>query len=273
MHSRFILFVSALLSLSPVVCFSQDEPVPIKDNSFLIEEAYNQEPGVVQHIVTAQHFRAPEQTWDLAFTQEVPGFGIRHQLSWTVPFKSIDRRDQLGIGDVAVHNRFQLLDGSSGVAFAPRVSVYLPSGDEYSRGEGVLSWQASLPVSVELSSVIVMHLNAGTTLVLNRRILDQTDTHLYFKHNLNSFNFGGSLVWLLHENVNVLLEALHSENEEIISVSTTETFGESIINPGIRVALNTSAGQFVPGLAIPIRIGDKRNDVGVFGYFSFEHSL
>ena len=38
------------LLVSPLA--AQDAPgeAPISDNSFLIEEAYNQEPGVVQHI-------------------------------------------------------------------------------------------------------------------------------------------------------------------------------------------------------------------------------
>lgn len=45
--------------LLPVVCqsslvtlFSADPPAKgIQDNSFFVEEAYNQEPGIVQHII------------------------------------------------------------------------------------------------------------------------------------------------------------------------------------------------------------------------------
>jgi hypothetical protein len=39
----------------------------IQDNSFLIEEAYNQEPGVVQHITT---LRRQDRSWFYSFTQE-----------------------------------------------------------------------------------------------------------------------------------------------------------------------------------------------------------
>jgi hypothetical protein len=51
-----------LLLAAPVLCAPIGRPLlgqhsdtaqgtpPIQDNSFLIEEAYNQEPGVVQHI-------------------------------------------------------------------------------------------------------------------------------------------------------------------------------------------------------------------------------
>ena len=61
------------------------------DNSFLVEEAYNQEPGVVQHIMTAFYGidRLPgpdDKTLNLAFTQEWPIVSQTHQFSYTVPY-------------------------------------------------------------------------------------------------------------------------------------------------------------------------------------------
>lgn len=41
----------------------------IQDNSFLIEESYNQEPGVVQHILG---WRRQGRDWLGTFTQEFP---------------------------------------------------------------------------------------------------------------------------------------------------------------------------------------------------------
>ncbi|HUS20121.1 MAG TPA: hypothetical protein VMZ25_10765, partial [Terriglobales bacterium] len=68
-----------LILLVPVLISAQDNPpapksveVPaIEDNSFLIEEAYNQEHGVVQHI---QSFTRTwnSQDWVYSFTQEWP---------------------------------------------------------------------------------------------------------------------------------------------------------------------------------------------------------
>lgn len=48
--------LAAVLVLLPVAAFAQAPapPTPIQDNSFLIEEAYNQTPGVVQTIQTYQ---------------------------------------------------------------------------------------------------------------------------------------------------------------------------------------------------------------------------
>jgi len=55
----------------------------IQDNSFLIEEAYNQEYGVVQHINNFLYL-ADANDWAYTFTQEWPVTGIRHQLSYTL---------------------------------------------------------------------------------------------------------------------------------------------------------------------------------------------
>ena len=44
----------------------QRETGPIQDNSFLLEEAYNQEDGVVQH---AAYFRIQPQTGDCIYAQ------------------------------------------------------------------------------------------------------------------------------------------------------------------------------------------------------------
>ena len=50
--------------------------------SFLLEEAYNQEAGVVQHI---QALRREQRSWFYTFTQEWPLGGQDHQFSYTVP--------------------------------------------------------------------------------------------------------------------------------------------------------------------------------------------
>src|SRR5437762_13875886 len=59
----------------------------IQDNSFLVEEAYNQNFGVVQHISSFTRFWNSKD-WVYTFTQEwpVPG-GERHQLSYTLAFQ------------------------------------------------------------------------------------------------------------------------------------------------------------------------------------------
>ena len=62
----------------------QAEPPGIADNSFLIEEAYNQEFGVVQHISTFSKAISGDG-WDYSFTQEWPfNPAPKSQLSYTI---------------------------------------------------------------------------------------------------------------------------------------------------------------------------------------------
>src|SRR5204863_5787805 len=69
----------------------------ISDNSFLIEEAYNQEPGVVQHISAFQLFRGAD-AWAYSFTEEWPLFGRTHQLSFTVPIERLHNGSSVATG-------------------------------------------------------------------------------------------------------------------------------------------------------------------------------
>jgi hypothetical protein len=65
-----------------IVVRSFRTPAPhIEDNSFLIEEAYNQEPGVVQHISNWQRSLRTSR-WNFSFTQEWPVPTQQHQFSY-----------------------------------------------------------------------------------------------------------------------------------------------------------------------------------------------
>src|SRR5688500_3762967 len=87
----------------------------IQDNSFLVEEAYNQGPGVVQHIFTAfgsvNKLRGDDdREWALGFTQEWPVISQTHQFSYTIPYSFIGSggADVNGIGDILLNYRLQL---------------------------------------------------------------------------------------------------------------------------------------------------------------------
>ena len=118
-------------------CLGQQTPAPavepgIQDNSFLVEEAYNQNYGVVQHISSFTRFWSSKD-WNYSFTQEWPVPGDeRHQLSYTlVAAHSGDFPGSgVGIGDVLLNYRYQLVgSGDTRLAFSPRLSLILPAGD------------------------------------------------------------------------------------------------------------------------------------------------
>jgi len=79
------------LSGRPAVAQSR----PIADNSFLIEEAYNQERGVVQHISVWQR-DLRSRAWAFTFTQEWPLSTQTHQLSYTIPLQRTARPSSTG---------------------------------------------------------------------------------------------------------------------------------------------------------------------------------
>src|SRR5262249_18446363 len=143
----------------------KDQTPGIQDNSFLIEESYNQEEGVVQHINFFMRQRGGD--WVYAFTQEWPLFGLKHQLSYTIPVQRMGSAPGggKGLGDIALNYRYQLIgDGDARVACSPRFSLLLPTGDEKKGlGAGGLGLQVNLPVSVVLAKKLVTHINAGAT--------------------------------------------------------------------------------------------------------------
>lgn len=211
--------------LTIVLSFAAQEPVPIQDNSFLMEEAYNQERGVVQHISTL--LRA-DRSWAYSFTQEWPLAGQRHQFSYTIPIEN-------GVGDVAVNYRQQVAGMGGGTAFAPRVSLLVPT-----RRDGATAVQLNLPLSVALARPVVAHLNAGATAA---------------RRSTSVYNAGASLIWLARPMINAMLELVWTGDAGS---------GELIVNPGVRWAHNVGTLQIVPGIAFP-------NGRDLFFYLSFEH--
>src|SRR5437762_13598681 len=89
------------------------KPKSIQDNSFLVEEAYNQEAGVVQHI-NGLNIDRTGKSYEYDFTQEWPVGGITHQLSYTLPLVHSDIVPKsTGLGDVLLNYRYQLVgDGN-----------------------------------------------------------------------------------------------------------------------------------------------------------------
>jgi hypothetical protein len=64
-----------------------EEVKKIRDNSFPLEETYNQEPGVIQHIQAFQYWT--DHSWNYTFTEEWPAPQETHQLS-VIPVNHMD---------------------------------------------------------------------------------------------------------------------------------------------------------------------------------------
>lgn len=238
----------------------------IQDNSFFIEESYNQEPGVVQHISGGLLFVRPQRDFSYTFTQEWPLAGQAHQLSFTIPYLFFDSNRFRGLGDILINYRYQLLSDERW-AIAPRLSVIVPTGHkDEGFGNGVVGMQVALPVSRRLSKKFFAHGNLGLTVLPGVKGNVPSS-----KKTLTSEYIGASIVWLVGENVNVLLESVVSNNVAVGSSGEVEHTLETIVSPGLRFAINLEKLQIVPGIALPIDFRPQENRVGVFFYLSFEH--
>lgn len=260
-----------LLLTAPPLLAQAGPPAPIQDNSFLIEEAYNQESGVVQHI-SAIALEDGGRSWAYGFTQEWPIFGRRHQASFTVPLQNTGDsfRHGVGIGDVALHYRYQLAGVDGGpLAVAPRLSLLLPTGDAgVGRGAGGAAVQVNLPVSLTLSAALIAHTNAGATVTPAARAPDGHEGRTV------AVNLGQSVVWLVHPKANLLLEAAWAWDEEVAGPGDPAESTTFFLAPGARFAIDFPSGlQVVPGIAVPIGIGPSSGEHGVFLYLSLEHSF
>ncbi|MHB9071971.1 MAG: transporter [Desulfobaccales bacterium] len=247
--------------------FAKEETNKIEDNSFLIEEAYNQEYGVIQHIQSFQ-YNIRNKQWAYVFVQEWPVPGQTHQLSYNIPvYRLTDDGYRTGLGDVQLNYRYQLVYKEDLVAVAPRLSLLLPTGDyRQGFGRGNPGFQTNLPISLTLADKWVNHWNAGLTFTPNARGEDGTKSHAL------DFNAGTSIIYLLHENFNLMLETAWNAVNTVDGGNGTQLEHSLFINPGFRFAINFESGlQIVPGISFPIGIGPSRGEYGVFFYLSFEH--
>ncbi len=249
------LFVICIFCLTSLLRAQE----PIADNSFLIEEAYNQEPGVVQHISNLVYSR-PHKDMEFSFTQEWPLFTVKHQVSYSIPYAWLNKNNVNGLGDIFINYRYQLYDQNSWAAIAPRLSVILPSGDDKKGlGSGKMSYQVNLPISTPLADKWMAHANAGATMTPGTETMNG-------KKTLISYHFGGSVIWLFKWNANLMLEYFA---EYVDNGSKRE--GTHTISPGFRYAHNAGSVQIVPGVGFPVQLNGSDKTKSVLVYLSFEH--
>jgi hypothetical protein len=241
---------------------------PIQDNSFLVEEAYNQEDGVIQHISFVQLLN----THDVVYTQtdEWPLRSLKHQLSVTASVNESGNYREFGPGwgDTAMNYRYQLVgSGETRVAIAPRLSMLLPTGDSGAgRGYGGWGLQTNLPISVQLNRHVVTHWNAGVTWIPSARDAQGNGAKLV------NPNLAQSTVWLIKPRFNALCEVVWTNNASVVGPGQTARQQALYVNPGVRWAYNFKSGlQIVPGVAMPVGLMGATGERGAIFYLSLEH--
>jgi hypothetical protein len=281
MLTRFCMMAWVLIGMDARGAFAAQAGRPIdviEDNSFLIEEAYNQESGVVQHIFTAYYNNdSRRRGWEFNFTQEWPILSQDHQFSYKIPsYHLVENGDrQHGVGDIVLNYRYQMLDeGEIKPALAPRFSLILPSGSrKRGTGYGVVGYEGQLPFSKKLTGQLGVHANFGLTYFPEARAA-LSHGGLSSKHSLLSYNIGGSVVYALLARLHLMMEWLGRSEEDIDDNGKAKRAFKPILSPGFRTALvNQSELQIVTGAAVPIGLSRKADNYGVLLYFSVEHNF
>lgn len=230
------------------------EPFQILDNSFLVEEAFNQERGIFQNIFGV---RRQGGDWQLTFTQEWPAPAERHQLSYTIAGETLDAK--LGWGDVYVNYRFQALqEGPGRPAFSPRFSVILPSGRNEAGG-GESGIQVNLPFSKQHGD-FYFHWNGGFSWSPRGERDD------FFSPSL-----AASAIYRLQPMLNLMMESVVNWVAGDAAKGGIEHPVAFTFSPGVRGGWNMgSDSQIILGAAIPITRAGGDTTAGVFAYFSYE---
>jgi hypothetical protein len=251
MHALVLL--AALVAQAPAPQNSPSRPFAIVDNSFLVEEAFNQDAKIFQNIFG---WTRQQGDWTFTFTQEWPAPGKRHQLSYTIPIASVD--GSTGVGDVLLNYRNQVLEEGPGrPAFSPRLSVVVPNGAE-AIGAGVGGLQVNLPFSKQQGD-LYFHWNAGFT---------WSPSHE--RPDLFSPSFAGSAIYRLEDMCNLMLESVLSFVDGEVSPGVTDRVRWFTLSPGIRGGWNVGSAQIILGGAVPVSWTEGKTYGGVFGYFSYE---
>jgi hypothetical protein len=237
------LLPAVLVCLLRGTAFGQGSPDKwaITDNSFLVEEAFNQERDVFQNIFTWA--RATHGAWQAVFTQEWPAPNMTHQFSYTIPFSGSPA--VTGFNDVLLNYRYQLLtENPNRPAISPRLSVILPSGRERDGlGTGEAGLQFNIPASKQFGDFYV-HANAGATWVHEGEWTPLV---------------GGSVIWRAAPMWNLMFETIGEPGRWMTW------------SPGFRYGWNLRSGQVVAGAAVPVTHSDERSTTAAFLlYFSYE---
>ncbi|HEX6176451.1 MAG TPA: transporter [Candidatus Binatia bacterium] len=275
------IIIALVVYISPATLMAAQKERPIdvvEDNSFLLEEAYNQEPGTVQHIFHAHYVNDTRRRgWEFNFTQEWPIFSQNHQFSYTIPsYHLVENGDrQNGLGDVLLSYRYQLLEeDETKPAFAPSFSLILPSGSrKRGTGHGVVGYEWGLPFSKKINGQFALHANFGLTYLPNARGR-LASGGLSSEHSLVSYNLAASAIYAALHRVHLMLEWLGDFEESIDDNGRSERSFKPVLSPGFRAAIvDQPMLQITAGAAAPIGLKRNAENYGAFLYLSIEHDL
>jgi len=264
-HTLWLVCIGALLSVpafaqtaGTAAPLNRSAPFAITDNAFLIEEAFNQEAGVVQTIFQVSSKR--DGVWSGNVTQEWPLAGMPHQISYTLPFSggSINT----AFDSVIVNYRYQAIEeGSRRPAFTPRFSVIMNTRRD-DAAEAV-DLQINMPFSKQVGDFYV-HWSAGLTWGVD------VPRPGVGAGTLTSPQLAGSIVYRLRPMFHLMFENV-LDYDGSFSGSGTVHDASYTYAPGFRWGWDVGEQQLVVGAAATFEVfKEEATRSAALLYFSYE---
>lgn len=253
-------FIALALSL-PVAAFAA-----IEDNSFLLEEAFNQEWGVYQFI---QKYSTSElaKGYEYTFENEIPITDKTQQFSYELAFARPESPGHGAVSDVGLNYRVQPYN-KDGVIVAERFGLIVPTGRvDNDAGNGVFGFEFMQSASLLLNDYFITHFNFGFDVKPNAK-----SKGIRERRTLTGFTAGSSIIYLWKENVNLMFEALMQSGQSTNPDGTKSAETSVTLNPGMRFAMDFDwkDTQVVPGISFPTEILNGPTEHGVLFYLSIE---
>jgi hypothetical protein len=248
-----------------------------EDNSFLLEEAFNQRIGSIQTIFNYNLDNIRYKNAQFSFTQEIPLADLKHELSYTVVYGLAENQDggvNSGLGDITISYRPMLLGEKHWAMVIPRFTLILPTGKSSNGlGLGAPGFQFNLAVTKRPTRKLVTHFNAGFTYLYksDRYYFTNNTNQLAYEHDLFFKNIGASIIWYPTRKANLMVEYISNFISGINQENKITDNYQQIVNPAFRFCIDNGRMQIVPGIGFPIRImNSKYEGAGLFFYLSFE---
>lgn len=238
----------------------------IEDNSFLLEEAFNQKEGEFQFIQKYQTDRSGAIDYNLEL--EAPITNETHQFSFDISRSRPEDISESSFSDLALNYRWQAFN-QNGILLAEKIGIVLPTGSVgKNTGQGAVGWNLLQAATISFSDVLMNHWNMGLTVFPEAESPGDDKT-------IMGLNAGTSFVYLYRDDLNFLLEAVFETGESFGldgEVSNEKSF---YLNPGLRFARNFDfkQTQVVPGLSFPLEYTDSQVRPGILLYLSVESTL
>ncbi len=249
-----------LLILLPASVFAR-----LEDNSFLLEEAYNQKPGEFQFIQGYRSFHSGKEYHFISDGEMALG-SEKHQFSYQIT-RLKEEVDHGSFGDTTLNYRIQSVNELD-FLMAHRFGLILPSGSvKENSGYGVTGFKYVQASSFLLSDEWDNHWNLLFTHYPEAKVKFSDK-----RRTLNEYGISSSLVYHWKENLNFLLEGIYEAHEKLNFKNQKKYDYHFILNPGVRTAIDLSwkETQTAPGISFPVRYQEDQIDHGVVLYLSIE---